>query len=314
MRRIVIVGAGFFGRLIAQRLADDGIDATLAARRGADLVIDAEDRRSIARVLRAGDVIIDTAGPFHERSTYLAESAIARGCDIVDLSDSVEFAERVSALHDRAVAAGTHIVTSCSAVVTVAASAITRSAVAEPTRCDIFLAPASAETGNPATVRSFAHALGARWSETRPFPGGGRRGHHLESAASLLLPRSWPALAQVDFWVDPNAPLAAPAFAIAARIPAARAVIPLAARLGRGLGRHDGVFAVTVRGSGSEATVWLAAPSRSYLVAAEPAAMVAAALARDERMPAGVVPPDQHASAEALFARLISLGVSVELR
>jgi Trk K+ transport system NAD-binding subunit len=35
MRRIVIVGAGFFGRIIAQRLADNGIDATLAARRGA---------------------------------------------------------------------------------------------------------------------------------------------------------------------------------------------------------------------------------------------------------------------------------------
>jgi hypothetical protein len=60
--------------------------------------------------------------------------------------------------------------------------------------------------------------------------------------------------------------------------------------------------------------VWLTAPRRSYLVAAEPAAMVAGALARDERMPAGVVPPHAHANAEALFARLSSLGVSVELR
>ena len=313
MRRIVVVGAGFFGRLIARRLADQGIVFVLASRRGPDTQIDVEDRRSIARVLRPADVVVDTAGPFQTRSTYLVEAAIARGCDVVDLSDAQDFARRVSELHERAAAADVRLVTSCSAIVTVAAAAVTRSGIASPTECDIFLAPASAETGSPATVRSFVHSLGGL-SRTKPFPRERRSGHHVDSSASLLLPASWPSLGRVDFWVDPNAFLASPAFAIASRISPLRALITLTAPLGRVLGRRDGVFAVTARDGATQSTVRLSAPRRSYLVAAEPAAMVAAALARGERMPAGIVPARAHVHADELFERLRSLGVSLELR
>ncbi len=319
------MGAGFFARAIKWRLADEGIVSTFASRRGADIGLDVEDRRSIGRVLRPGDVVVDTAGPFQTRSTYLAEGAIGRACDVVDLSDSLAFAERVLALHDRAAAAGVHLVTSCSAITTVAAAAVARSGIAEPTECDIFLAPASAETANPATVRSLLHSLGTTirtlrdgelksargWLETRAFPRGRRRGHLVESAAGVLLPRSWPSLRRVDFWVDPNAPVALPGLALAARVPALRSLIAFPPAVGRALGRRDGVFAVAVRAGDAQTVVSLVAARRSYLIAAEPAAMAAAALARGERMPAGVVPAHEHVDSAELFARLAALGISL---
>ena len=75
-------------------------------------------------------------------------------------------------------------------------------ALAAPETCDLFLAPASADTGNPATVRAFLASVD--WSRSREFPADPRRGYRVESAAVALLPRSWPTLRFVDFWVDPE--------------------------------------------------------------------------------------------------------------
>ena len=150
-----MIGAGFFGRVIARRLADVGMAPLVASRTGGDLRLDVEDRVSLAAALRPQDVIVDTAGPFQTRSTALVETAIERGCDVVDLSDALGYAHAVLALQDRAAAKGLRIFTSCSAIATVAASAIRASETAAPETCDLFLAPASADTGNPATVRAF---------------------------------------------------------------------------------------------------------------------------------------------------------------
>ncbi|HEV8228717.1 MAG TPA: saccharopine dehydrogenase NADP-binding domain-containing protein [Candidatus Limnocylindria bacterium] len=309
LRRVVIVGAGFFGRVVARRLADVGVAPVVAARSRGDLRIDVEDRRSIGRALRAGDVVVDTAGPFQARSTRLLEAAIERGCDVVDLSDSRAYAESVLALGDRAAAAGARIHTSCSAVAVVAAAALRRLGVSAPEECDLFLAPASAETGNPATVRAFLAS--ADWSRQRAFPDGRRRGGRVDSAASVLLPRVWPSLRRVDLWVDPNAPFASATFALARRLrllPVLAPAAPLAARL---LGRRDGLFAVSVRERGREATLTLSAPRRSYLVAAEPAVIAAESLARGATTAPGMVPVDVQVDPDLLFSRLRDLGVDV---
>lgn len=311
LKRVVVIGAGFFGGVVARRLADVGIKALVASRTRGDLHVDVEDRGTLARALQRGDVVVDTVGPFQTRSTALVETAIELGCDVVDLSDARAYAESVLALHDRAVEKGVRILTSCSAVATVAAAAIRAGGVAAPDACDLFLAPASGDTGNPATVRAFLASVD--WSRSRDFPGGGRRGHRVDSAAAVLLPRCWPSLRRVAFWVDPNAPLAATSLAVASRLRLTRlveAVAPLSARL---LGRRDGVFVVAVSEGGREVVTRFAAPRGSYLIAAEPAVLAAESLARGADIPAGVVPADAQVDPAALFTRLGVLGIDVRV-
>jgi len=309
VKRVVVIGAGFFGRVIARRLADVGIAPVVASRTHGALRLDVEDGGAIRAGLSEGDVIVDTAGPFQERTTRLVETAIELGCDLIDLSDSLGYARAVLALHKRAVARGVRIFTSCSAIATVAASAIRASEPAAPETCDLFLAPASADTGNPATVRAFLASVD--WSRSREFPADRRRGYRVESAAAVLLPRSWPSLRWVDFWVDPNAPFAARSIALASRLgltSALSAVAPLSARL---LGRREGSFSVAVSEGGRYSLTRLAAPRGSYLIAAEPAVLAAESLARGTDSAPGVVPADQQVDPKALFARLRALGVDV---
>jgi hypothetical protein len=309
LRRVLVIGAGFFGRVVARRLADVGITPVLASRTRADVRLDVEDDASIREALSHGDVVVDTAGPFQARSTKLIEAAIALGCDVVDLSDSLAYARAVLALHERAASAGVRILTSCSAIATVAAAAIRAAGRISPETCDLFLAPASAETGNPSTIRAFLASVD--WSRSREFPADHRRGYRVESAAAVLLPRSWPSLRWVDFWVDPNVPLAATSIPLASRLGLAgvlTAVAPLSSRL---LGRREGMFSVAVSEGGRYSLTRLSAPRGSYLIAAEPAVVATETLAGGGALPAGVVPADAQVDAEVLFTRLRALGVDV---
>jgi hypothetical protein len=305
----VVIGAGFFGRVVARRLADVGIAPVVASRTHGELRLDVQNSGSIMAALLPGDVIVDTAGPFQRRSTALVEAVIELGCDLVDLSDSLAYARSVLALHQDAVANGVRIFTSCSAIATVAASAIRASGRAAPETCDLFLAPASADTGNPATVRAFLSSVD--WSRSREFPADRRRGYRVESAAAVLLPRSWPSLRWVDFWVDPNAPFAKKSIAVASRLGltgALSAVAPVSARI---LGRREGSFSIAISEAGRYSLTRLSAPRGSYLIAAEPAVLAAESLARGAEGPPGIVPADKQVDPEALFARLRGLGVDV---
>ena len=304
-----MIGAGFFGRVIAGRLADVGITPILASRTHGELRLDVADSGSIMAGLLPGDVVVDTAGPFQQRSTALVEAAIELGCDVVDLSDSLAYARGVLALHEDAVAKGVRIFTSCSAIAAVAASAIRLSGRVAPETCDLFLAPASADTGNPATVRAFLASVD--WSRSREFPADRRRGYRVESAAAVLLPRSWPSLRWVDFWVDPNAPFAVRGVALASRLGLTGALSALAPVSARILGRRDGSFSVAISEAGRYSLTRLSAPRGSYLIAAEPAVLAAESLARGTDNPPGVVPADKQVDPEALFARLRGLGVDV---
>ena len=309
MRRVVVIGAGFFGRVIARRLADVGIAPVVASRTHGELRLDVQDPSSIRSALLPGDVLVDTAGPFQQRSTALVDAAIELGCDVVDLSDALAYARAVLALHERAAIKGVRIFTSCSAIATVAASAIRMGGRAAPETCDLFLAPASADTGNPATVRAFLSSVD--WSRSREFPADRRRGYRVESAAAVLLPRSWPSLRWVDFWVDPNAPFAARSIRLATRLGltgALSAVAPVSARI---LGRREGSFSVAISEAGRYSLTRLSAPRGSYLIAAEPAVLAAETLARGSDSRPGVVPADKQVDPEALFSRLRGLGVDV---
>lgn len=323
MRRLIVVGSGFFGSLVTRRLREVGQIPLVATRRGADLRLDVEDESSLALTLREGDVIVDTAGPFGARTTRLARAAIERGCDVIDLADSLAWSEAVLALDGRASDAGVALYPACSAIAAVTGACVRASGVASPVSVDQYLAPASAETASPATVRAFVTSLGRTvrtyrdghledvpgYVASRAFPGGLRRGALVENAGAVLLPRSWPSLRRAEFWVDPNVPFGRVALTLAARLPPLASLIrSVAPRLRAvGLGRHDGVFAVTVDGDRSFV---LASTHGSYRIATEPAVMVADALIHGRR-DRGVVLPHAQVDPEELFTRLRALGIAV---
>ena len=327
MRRVVVIGAGFFGGLVARGLRERGITPLVASRGGADLQIDVDDVSSIRRSLREGDVVVDTAGPWQRRTTTLPEGAIERRFDVVDLSESLAWAERIVPLAGRAVSAGVRLLPACSAVAAVAAACIQASGIAWPREVDLFLAPASAETASPATVRSFVASLGAPvrtlrdgalttvpgYRESRVFPDSDRRGALVESAAAVLLPLAWPSITRAEMWVDPNVPLGRVALTTAARLPVLAGLARLLApRIdARRIGRHDGMFAVTVRDDARQHTVVLSAARRSYLIATEPAVLAAEMLARGSGMPPGVVLPPSHVSHDEIFQRLRGAGITM---
>ena len=327
MRRVLVVGAGFFGRLVAARLAEIGCAPLVATRRSRDLRLDAEDETSLREVLRSGDIVVDSAGPFATRSTRLVSVAMEVGCDVIDLAETLAWSEAILGLAQRVSDAGIRVYPGCSAVAAVAGACLRASGIDLPDSVDLFLAPASAETASPATVRGFVASIGRPirtlrdgrlvtvrgYAEARAFPASRRSGGLVESAASVLLPRSWPGLRRAELWVDPNTPFGRASLSFAAAVPllaaAARAVAP---RIGAGpFGRHDGVFAVVARDAVRERAFTFAAPRRSYLIAVEPAVIAAEALARGAAPVPGVILPHAQVDPELLFARLRRLGIAV---
>ena len=334
MRRVIVVGAGLFGLVIASRLAQRGVTPLVAARSGGhDLRLDAEDDSSLRAALRSGDVIVDAAGPFALRTPRLVRVALERGCDVIDIAESLAWCEAILTLGQRAADGGVSLYPACSAIAAVAGACVRASGLASPTEVDLFLAPASADTASAGTTHGLLASVGGTirtlrdgrltsvrgYTEKRPFPsfgstrGSRRQGGIVENAGAVLLPRSWPSIRRAEFWVDPNAPLARIGLAVASRAPIvaalARTVAPV---IGPGpMARHDGVFAVEIRDPARQAAYVFSAERFSYLVAVEPAVIAAEALARGASIPAGVVLPHAQIDPEELFARLRGLGIDV---
>ncbi|OLC54366.1 MAG: hypothetical protein AUH85_11800 [Chloroflexi bacterium 13_1_40CM_4_68_4] len=132
LRRVLVVGRGFFGGLVASRLRDLGLAPLVAARHGGDVRLDAEDDASLRNVLRHGDVIVDTAGPFAVRSTRLVRMSMEVGCDVIDLAESLAWSEAIVALDGHARDAGVRLYPACSAVAAVAGACLRASGIADP--------------------------------------------------------------------------------------------------------------------------------------------------------------------------------------
>ena len=253
--------------------------------------------------------------------------ALERGCDLIDIAESLAWSEAILALGQRAVDAGVSLYPACSAIAAVVGACIRGSGIASPTEVDIYLAPASADTASTGTAYGLLASVGRPirtlrdghlssvrgYVEQRAFPGSRRRGGIVEHAGAVLLPRSWPSIRRAELWVDPNAPLARLGLAAAARVPAfaalARTVGPV---IGPGpLARHDGEFSVEVRDGTRQGSYVFSAQRFSYLVAVEPAVIAAEALARGAPIPAGVVLPHAQVDPDELFTRLRGLGIDV---
>ncbi len=336
MRRVVVLGGGgFFGGVAVERLRADGMRPLIASRRpGAEVRLDADSRASLKSGLRQGDVVVDAAGPFQNRTTALVETAIETGFDVVDLSDSLRYAERVADLRLRIEAAGIRVLTSCSSVSAVSAAAVRLSGMEQPARLNLLLRPATRTTAHGATAASLLQSVGrpirvfrdgrlverAGWRMSRRFTWPNKRraarGYLCESADALHLPPIFPSLRQIDFYVDPRMPGLSLALALAARSAPIRralgATAPLGVALCRVLGSTRGGMLFEVEAAdGVRVTVVLHARQRSYVVAVAPAVLAARALAQGRFAPAGLVPPDRQVEPRELVEYVGRLGVDL---
>jgi len=331
LRRILVAGgAGFFGRNVAELLRAEGLRPVIAGRSG-EIALDAEDRRSLLAALRPRDVIVDAAGPYQARTTALVEAAIEIGADVVDLNESLEYARRVATLDARARERGIAVLSSCSAVSSVAAALVRHAEVDHPARISALVAPASRETAHTGTVRALLASVGRPievrrggrttsmigWRETRDFTLPRRRGHLIGSALPLTLAEVWPTVRDVDCWTDTSTPGANALLSVVARSPVLRRLalrtVPLGVGIARVLGSRRGAFAVEIADEAGRVTrIALTSARRSYLIAAAPAALAASALADGRFAERGVVPADRHVPADDLIAYLQRLGIRLE--
>lgn len=334
MKRIVILGGGgWFGRAAGEMLLRDGVRPLVASRRpGADLRIDAEDRQSLTEGLREGDIVIDAAGPFQIRSTAVVEACIAVGCDVIDLSDSLDYARHLQSLAPRIDAAGIRVLTSCSSVSAVTAALIRLSGVTTPVRVSAVLAPATANTSSRATGQSLLSTLarpirvcraGAivetrAFSEERTFafpaPVGVVSGRLAESPDAILLPAVWPTLLDVDFWIDTRRGLLNRLFAAAARrevlLHAVRAAQPVGRRLTKFFGAKSGGFGIDVHDvAGGRATLGFVHARHSYVVAVAPAVLAARAIQASRFGASGFVSSDRQVDPHELISWLARDGI-----
>ncbi len=306
----MVLGArGFFGRHAVALLRADGIAAVPVGHDQADV----EDRSALRSLVHANDVLLDTVGPFQRRTHALLDVALERQSDLVDLSDSASYARSISERSADIAAQGIAVLTGCSAVSAVVATLVRASDVGDPVRVDAWLAPASRDTANVATARSFLASI--RSSAIRACEFSPVRGMAVESALSVQLPAIWPGLRDAAFWVDPHTLGAGPLLGLAARSDTARraldALVPVGVRLARLAGTRAGVFAVRVEGSAGIARWVLSAPRGSYLLALGPATIAVRRLAAGDREPRGLVPADRQVTPDALLAYLDRHGIAV---
>ena len=310
MRRVVVLGGrGFFGSQAVRLLREAGVPAIAAGRHD----VNAEDRRSLRAFLHPHDVVLDAAGPFQHRSAALLEIAMARGVDIVDLSDSVAYAELMAEHRTDIHAHHIAVLTGCSAISAVTATLAGSSGIGMPARVDAWLAPASRETANVATARSLLASV--RIGVVKACRFAPVTGLRVESALGVQLPAIWPTLRDASFWVDPHVPGLAALLGVT-RAPLLRAAlaaaVPIGVRLARLAGSRSGLFAVEVSGSLGTAR-WIAHAARgSYVVALAPAVLAVARLASDDHAYSGLVPADAQVAMAPLLAYLRGHGVTVE--
>ncbi|HEX6751719.1 MAG TPA: saccharopine dehydrogenase NADP-binding domain-containing protein [Longimicrobium sp.] len=330
-RVIVLGGTGFFGAAAAAMLRDAGLSVTTAARRGADLAVDAQDRDSLRRAFRPGDVVLDAAGPFQARNAALAEAAIEVGFDAVDIADASAYVRRVLALADRATGAGVRLLPACSTTSAVSSAMIAWSGVTSPVRLTAFLVPTPRHTAVSATAASLLSTLGApvavlrdgvlrmergfgssrRWESGNPL--GRRRGWLFDTPDGVLLPRAHPTLETAEAYVDPNVPGLAAVLAVAARVSPLRAAmrrampaaLPLVRRLG---GAHGGFGCEVESADGVTVRLVLSVPRDAYRLAVIPAVLAVRALAAGRVPHTGVLAPHQQVDADELLAELRRCG------
>ncbi len=336
MKRVIVLGGlGLFGRTASAQLRRLGM-TVLTASRGlnADLQIDANDRASIHTALRRGDLIIDAAGPFRDRSAALVEAATEVGFDVVDINDDMSYAEKVLALEMQIVSAGIRVLSSASSVSAVGATVVRHSCVKAPTRVTAFLAPATRHTANSGAALSLLGSIGRPiriyrdgrqqtlrgWSESRrftmPAPVGPICGWLFESADALYLPRIWSTLREVTMFVDTNVPGGNTMLRLAASWPAIRGMmeqhVHVSSWLARKVGSLAGGIGYEIEDANGKIVRWaITSGENSYVVAVAPAVLAAQAIVERRFPHRGLVLLDRHVEPDELCEFFLANGITL---
>jgi hypothetical protein len=294
-----------------------------------------EDAASLRTALRPGDIVIDTVGPFQDRSTVLVEAAVELGCDVIDLSDSIVYARKIWDLKARIDAAGVRVLTACSAMSAISAALVRRSGFTEPVRVTGSIAPASRHSANSATGASLLRSVGQAievlrdgrlvtrtgWLDRRsidlPPPLGPVSGHLFETVDSFLLPKVWPTLRTSEFYVDSRVPGLNRLFTLAAHAAPLRRLMARWQSVGlmvaRRFGASAGGLAYEIEGPGGAVRRFVLATSdRAYRIAAVPAVLAAQDIAADRFPRCGLVACDELVAPDELFRYLSDRAVQVE--
>jgi NAD(P)-dependent dehydrogenase (short-subunit alcohol dehydrogenase family) len=320
--RVVVLGAGGelgarVCRLVARAGSAAVIGVSRSARGPAGVTIergDVEDAASIARLLRAGDLVVNCVGPFHYDPGPLVRVCATARAHYCDLADDVAFVEgvRAAAREAGALLAGVCVCPGASTVpglVGVIAQALARAPRAdEITHVSAYLSVGSANPVSAGLLASMLAPLG------RAAAGGSRaystlRGLRASDGRTLRF-GSYPAAfangrvavgavpAQASFYFGfDRAPLASLlhlASRLVARIPRralpgiAAALLPFARALGV-FGTPRGLLVVVGENAlgGEIARIELAATARGLDIPAAPPAWIVARLARDGTLPGG---------------------------
>lgn len=336
MKRIIVFGGlGHFGRTATQELRALGLPVKIASRRGdTDLHVDADDTNSIHATIQPDDIVLDTAGPFHARSTALLEAAIEIGCDVIDINDNLQYAEKVLTLEPRIQSARIRVLSSASTVSAVAAAVIRQCGITSPKSATVFLAPASRYTAHGGAALSLIRSVGqpirvfcdGRFQEFRgwsqslrfrmPRPLGMIRGGLFETADAAYLPRIWRSLRNVTMYVDTNTLSVNVLLRLAAHRPRLQQLLEQHARWGSGFARFVGSSAGGVGyliegASGQVSRCAIVSRKSSFITAVAPAVLAAHAIFQDRFPHPGLVLPDRHVEPADLFAFLQSRGIHV---
>ena len=306
----------------------DGCEPIAASRRTG---LNVEDPESVRRFLHEGDVVLDAVGPFQDRTTTLVETAEEIGFDVVDISDSLAYCEKVLARGKPSV----RLLTACSSVSVVPASFLTVSRISEPEHVSTYLAPETRYASRPGADTSLMRSVGrpvrvlsggrlverTGWSERRPFPApppiGPMECRLYETADAATLPPVWPSLRDVDFWIDTRIPLLnrvldwATAWRIAPWLESQR-LQAIGLPIVRRLGPKGGAIGVEVQGGTRFERYVIVAEHRGYYTPIVPAVIAAKRISEGSFQGEGIIPADRQVDPEEFFAYERRLGFQVQ--
>ena len=204
---LVIGGAGYFGRLLADDLRRYTRCEPVIASRHSSVKADLSDRSSLEAALSGVKIAVCAAGPFQRIPTSLAELCLERGIHYIDLADDRGFVQRVRALAENrgspaAVCTGWSTVSALSG----AMAALATEGMSSVDSIYIHMAPGNRGARRVGTIASLLHSVGrpftvlrdgrprsvAGWSEPREFrfpsPVGVRRGYLIDVPDHELFP------------------------------------------------------------------------------------------------------------------------------
>jgi hypothetical protein len=315
MKRVVVLGgAGFFGHLIVEHLAKAGLQPIVASRSHGDLRIDANNADDLKKNLKPRDLVVDCAGPFQKRNSALIETARTMGVDIVDISDSVEYASMVYKYEAPIGAAGIRVLTACSSLSTISAAVLKSLSVDEPRRLSAYLVPAIRHTASPSTVDSVMASLQGSFRRFHfPNPIGTRVGVSVKSVDSVTLPRIFPTLKTTDLTVDLRFPGMNLALAAVPRWQFMRRMFEKhqskAIAFAKAFGTTHGVLGYEIASKvGFKYRIFTG--DKSYMLAVLPAILASKSIAEGRFTRRGLVPPTDHVEPRELLEAVRNEGIT----